>query len=414
MRLSVSKNDLMNLSPDIAQNIDAWRKILGYPEVHRTLMTDYALETTEFLVGPGHYGSAMLIEGLSHIASRHSANSISVCNYSIGKTMSFYYTEEMRDIARRYYGEKVTIDATTNPNTEHTTARGLLLQSGFWITYSSIDETILGGMIDNLWIRKGQGDDIDLKDSHVYDSLGLVISILNRGAIRTAEKIDGKWMVNPWVRKAILMYLPLTDVSLVGGGYGNACDKIDTKYGGYSLEQFKREKVRIVPGSLSRFGAYLAPGVIQMPPSYVNIGAHVGKGTMLDSNSLVGSGAQVGEECHVSAGVQVGGVLEPPNATPVIIEDRVRIGGNCGIYEGVIVEKGSILAPGTILTKRTRIYGVPDERNGTPYSFGRVPAGSLVVPGSYPSDHFGVNLGCAVVVKEADLEKFALNDDLRK
>ncbi len=167
-----------NLTSYIAQNVDAWSRLLGYLAAHRTLMMGYSLESTEFLVGPGHYGSAILIEGLGHFAERVLVQTIAVMNYEVGETVSFFYTGEMQNVTRRYYGEKVCCDAMSNPDTEHTTAKGLLLRSGFWITYTRIDETILGGMIENFWIRKGKGDDIDLKDPRVYDTLGLVISLL--------------------------------------------------------------------------------------------------------------------------------------------------------------------------------------------------------------------------------------------
>lgn len=229
---------------------------------------------------------------------------------------------------------------------------------------------------------------------------------LERGEIRVAEKKDGKWTVNAWVKEAILEGFRLGKLSDMSEGRFPFFDKDTVPLHGFRPE----DRVRIVPGGSSvRCGARLAPSVIMMPPSYVNIGAYVDEGTMIDSHALVGSCAQVGKHVHLSAASQLGGVLEPAGALPVIIEDRVFIGGNCGIYEGTIVEEGAVLGSGVILTRGTAVYDATTGEYVPGTSDGRtvVPAGAVVVAGSRPmtkgpGKEAGIQLYTPVIVKYRD------------
>ncbi len=229
---------------------------------------------------------------------------------------------------------------------------------------------------------------------------------LETGEIRVAEKVDGRWKVNAWIKEAILEGFKagkLKDLS--EGGY-SFFDKDTLPLRSFSLQ----DRVRIVPGGSSvRCGAYLAPSVIMMPPSYVNIGAYVDEGTMIDSHALVGSCAQIGKNVHISAAAQIGGVLEPSGAMPAIVEDNAFVGGNCGIYEGTIVGEGAVLASGVILTKGTVIYDatvgeyVPRSSSGLAV----VPAGAVVVSGSRPlskgpGKDDGIHVYTPVIVKYRD------------
>jgi 2,3,4,5-tetrahydropyridine-2,6-dicarboxylate N-succinyltransferase len=203
---------------------------------------------------------------------------------------------------------------------------------------------------------------------------------LTHGKIRAAEKIDGRWSVNAWVKKGILLGFRLGTLAEMGAGL-SFVDK-DT----FPARQFTiADRVRIVPGGSSvREGAYVAPSVICMPPMFINVGAYVDEGTMIDSHALVGSCAQIGKRVHLSAGAQIGGVLEPVNATPVIVEDDVLVGGNCGIYEGTLVRAGAVLGAGTILTRSTPLYDLVrgEVYRATADASLEVPENAVVVPGS--------------------------------
>lgn len=229
---------------------------------------------------------------------------------------------------------------------------------------------------------------------------------LETGEIRVAEKVDGSWKVNAWIKEAILDGFRIGKLKdLSEGGY-SFFDKDTLPLHSFTLE----DRVRIVPGGSSvRCGAYLAPSVIMMPPSYVNIGAYVDEGTMIDSHALVGSCAQIGKNVHISAAAQIGGVLEPAGALPVIVEDGAFIGGNCGIYEGTIVGEGAVLASGVILTKGTSIYDAVSGEYVPRSSSGQtvVPAGAVVVPGSRPMSsgpgkEAGIHVYTPVIVKYRD------------
>jgi 2,3,4,5-tetrahydropyridine-2-carboxylate N-succinyltransferase len=231
--------------------------------------------------------------------------------------------------------------------------------------------------------------------------------LLTGGRVRAAEKFDGQWKVNPWVKQGILLGFRLGELAETGGqGALSFVDK-DT----FPARQFKiADKVRVVPGGSSvRTGAYLAPGVICMPPMYVNAGAYVDEGTMIDSHALVGSCAQIGKQVHLSAAAQVGGVLEPVNASPVIIEDNVLVGGNCGIYEGTQVRQGAVLGAGVILTRATPVYDIVREQvyRATATEPLVVPENAVVVPGSRAiskgkAADWGLSLYTPVIVKYRD------------
>lgn len=233
-----------------------------------------------------------------------------------------------------------------------------------------------------------------------------VIGRLDRGEIRVANRENGQWHVNAYVKRAILLYMQNSQSVVMNGGY----DKIPLKTENWTAADFDRVSFRIVPGAIIRRGAYIAPGVVIMP-SFVNIGAYIGSETMIDTHATVGSCATIGSRCHISDGVTIGGVLEPLQAIPVIVEDNCFIGAGSRITEGVIVETGSVVASGTIVTQSTPII---DRFTGA-VSYGRIPSYSVVVPGSRPIEN-GLQLSCAVIVKKVDqdtLKKSKINDLLR-
>jgi 2,3,4,5-tetrahydropyridine-2-carboxylate N-succinyltransferase len=243
------------------------------------------------------------------------------------------------------------------------------------------------------------------------DSVQQAIAMLDTGEARVAEKIDGEWQVNQWLKKAVLLSFRLADNDVIQGAHSKFYDKVAMKYSDYSEDDFKRDGVRVVPDAIVRRGAYVASDVVLMP-SYVNIGAYVDTGTMVDTWATVGSCAQVGKNVHLSGGVGIGGVLEPIQAGPTIIEDNCFIGARSEVVEGVIVEQGSVLSMGVYIGQSTRIY----DRETEEVSYGRIPAGSVVVPGSLPSKDGKYSLYCAVIVKHVDEKtrsKTSLNDLLR-
>ncbi len=221
---------------------------------------------------------------------------------------------------------------------------------------------------------------------------------LDRGELRVAEKIEGKWITHDWIKKAILLSFRLNDSFLMNHPSSPAFDKIPLKFEEWTAEQFKEADVRVVPGSIVRHSAYIAPGAVIMP-SFINVGAYIDSGTMIDSAVRVGSCAQIGKNCHLSDNVGIGGVLEPLQADPVIIEDKCFIGACCEIVEGVFIGEGSTLGAGVILTSSTKIV----DRERDTISYGRVPPYSVVVPGSLPaSDPLKPALQCAVIIKQVD------------
>jgi len=235
---------------------------------------------------------------------------------------------------------------------------------------------------------------------------------LDRGELRIAENLNGKWVTYPWIKKAILLSFRLNDFFLMGHQGSHAYDKIPLKFEEWSEEQFKEAGFRVVPGAIVRHSAYIAPKVVIMP-SFINVGAYIDEGTMIDSAVRVGSCAQIGKNCHLSDNVGIGGVLEPPQADPVIIEDNCFIGACSEIVEGVFVGKGSVLGAGVILTASTKIV----DRDTGAVSYGRIHSYSVVVPGVFPDPNpLKPSLQCAVIIKRVDektREKTSLNELLR-
>jgi 2,3,4,5-tetrahydropyridine-2-carboxylate N-succinyltransferase len=238
-----------------------------------------------------------------------------------------------------------------------------------------------------------------------------VIAGLDAGKLRVAEKTGGAWVTHQWIKKAVLLSFRLEDNRVMEGGATRYYDKVSSKFSSFNEEEFKKNGVRVVPPAMARRGAYVAKNVVLMP-SYVNVGAYVDEGTMVDTWATVGSCAQIGKNVHLSGGVGIGGVLEPLQANPTIIEDNCFIGARSEVVEGVIVEENSVLAMGVFLSATTRIY---DRASGA-VMYGRVPSGSVVVPGSLPSADGKYSLACAVIVKRVDAQtraKTSLNELLR-
>src|SRR5215212_5870731 len=245
------------------------------------------------------------------------------------------------------------------------------------------------------------------------DAVEQALRLLDSGEARVAEKAGGEWQVHQWLKKAVLLSFRLNDMAVIKGGPGEAVwwDKVPSKFDGWSDIEFKAAGFRAVPNCTVRRGAYIAPGVVLMP-SFVNLGAYVDEGTMVDTWATVGSCAQIGRNVHLSGGVGIGGVLEPLQANPTIIEDNCFIGARSEVVEGVIVEENSVLGMGVFIGQSTKIY---DRATGA-IAYGRVPAGSVVVAGSLPTGNDGCQLYCAVIVKRVDAQtraKTSINDLLR-
>jgi len=239
-----------------------------------------------------------------------------------------------------------------------------------------------------------------------------VINELDNGTRRVAEKINGTWVVHEWVKKAVLLSFRLeANAPMVSGDHLQFYDKVPTKFADYDSVKFERGGMRVVPPAVARRGSFIGKNVVLMP-SYVNIGAYVDEGTMVDTWATVGSCAQIGKNVHLSGGVGIGGVLEPLQASPTIIEDNCFIGARSEVVEGVVVEENSVLSMGVFIGQSTRIY----DRSTGEIMFGRVPAGSVVVPGNLPSADGKYSLYCAVIVKRVDAQtraKTAINELLR-
>ena len=245
----------------------------------------------------------------------------------------------------------------------------------------------------------------------VRNAVDECIELLNTGKGRVAEKIDGKWQVNDWLKKAVLLYFKLHDNKLVEGAESNYYDKVPLKFENYDEARFAAEGVRVVPPAAVRTGTFQGKNVVLMP-SYVNIGAYVDEGTMVDTWVTVGSCAQIGKNVHLSGGVGIGGVLEPLQANPTIIEDNCFIGARSEIVEGVIVEEGAVISMGVYISQSTRIY----DRETGEITYGRVPAGAVVVSGSLPSECGTHSLYAAIIVKRVDEKtkaKVGINEILR-
>ncbi|MBN4666010.1 2,3,4,5-tetrahydropyridine-2,6-dicarboxylate N-succinyltransferase [Pandoraea nosoerga] len=265
--------------------------------------------------------------------------------------------------------------------------------------------------IDQAWENRAE---ISAKSApaDVREAVAHVIAELDKGALRVAQKQDGQWIVNQWVKKAVLLSFRLEDNAVMpAGGFSQFYDKVPSKFASYTAEDFARGGFRVVPPAVARRGSFIGKNVVLMP-SYTNIGAYVDDGTMVDTWATVGSCAQIGKNVHLSGGVGIGGVLEPLQANPVIIEDNCFIGARSEVVEGVIVEENSVISMGVYLGQSTKIY---DRETGEVH-YGRVPAGSVVVPGNLPSKDGKYSLYCAVIVKKVDAQtraKTAINDLLR-
>ena len=248
-------------------------------------------------------------------------------------------------------------------------------------------------------------------ETHVRDAVLEVIRQLDRGELRVAEPRDGGWVVNEWIKKAVLLSFRIEDNWFIKGGFTNYYDKVASKYADMNSREFRETGVRVVPPATARRGAYIAPSCVLMP-SYVNIGAYVDTGTMVDTWATVGSCAQIGKNVHLSGGVGIGGVLEPVQAAPTIIEDNCFIGARSEIVEGVIVGAGAVISMGVYVGQSTKIYN----RETGEILYGRIPPGSVVVPGNLPAKDGTHSLYCAVIIKQVDEQtrsKVGINELLR-
>ena len=273
----------------------------------------------------------------------------------------------------------------------------------------------LKNSIENIWKNKENiSSSTQGKDR---DAIEKCLDLLDSGEARVSEKINNNWVVNEWLKKAVLLSFRLWPMDLIAGGPGNSnwWDKVPSKFSKWNAKDFQDNNFRTVPGSIVRYSAYISPEAILMP-SFVNLGARVGSGTMIDTWVTVGSCAQVGKNCHISGGVGLGGVLEPLQATPVIIEDNCFIGARSEIAEGVIVEEGAVISMGVYIGASTKII---DRQSGEIF-YGKVPAYSVVVPGSMETnskiDKGKLSLYCAVIVKRVDEQtrsKTSINELLR-
>ncbi len=248
-------------------------------------------------------------------------------------------------------------------------------------------------------------------DTKIKAAIYQAIDLLDKGEIRVAEKRHGEWIVNQWLKKAVLLFFRINDNQIFTNGYTQYFDKVPMKYVDMTSQQLQATGVRIVPSTCVRKGSYIAPNTVLMP-SFINIGAYIDSGVMVDTWATVGSCAQIGKNVHLSGGVGIGGVLEPLQANPTIIEDNCFIGARSEIVEGVIVEEGSVISMGVYLGQSTRIYN----RATKEITYGRIPAGSVVVSGNLPAHDGTHSLYCAVIVKQVDAktrDKVQLNELLR-
>ena len=273
-----------------------------------------------------------------------------------------------------------------------------------------MNQSDLQPIIDRAWDARAALSPSDAP-AEIRHAVEDVIAQLNVGRLRVAEKIAGTWTVHQWIKKAVLLSFRLNDNASMHAGELGFYDKVKTKFSHLSEDEMRATGVRVVPPAVARRGSFIGKNVVLMP-SYVNIGAYVDEGTMVDTWATVGSCAQIGRNVHLSGGVGIGGVLEPLQANPTIIEDNCFIGARSEVVEGVIVEENSVLSMGVYISQSTKIY---DRSTGT-ISYGRVPSGSVVVPGSLPSADGKYGLYCAVIVKQVTSEtraKTSINELLR-
>lgn len=265
-------------------------------------------------------------------------------------------------------------------------------------------------LIENAFERRADITPANV-DSITREAVNQVIALLDSGELRVAEKINGEWVTHQWLKMAVLLSFRINDNKLMEGAETRFYDKVPMKFADYDEARFQREGFRVVPPASVRQGAFIARNTVLMP-SYVNIGAYVDEGSMVDTWATVGSCAQIGKNVHLSGGVGIGGVLEPLQANPTIIEDNCFIGARSEVVEGVIVEEGSVISMGVYLGQSTKIY---DRETGEVH-YGRVPAGSVVVSGNLPSKDGKYSLYCAVIVKKVDAKtrgKVGINELLR-
>ena len=276
--------------------------------------------------------------------------------------------------------------------------------------YSKNEILSLKSTIEKIWNEK---ESINTSSStEARNAIEKTLNLLDSGLVRVSEKVDNSWKVNQWLKKAVLLSFKIWPMKVIKGGPDNSnwWDKIPSKFSSWTEKDFKNNNFRSVPGSIVRYSAYIAPEVILMP-SFVNLGARVESGTMIDTWVTVGSCAQIGKNCHISGGVGIGGVLEPLQATPVIVEDNCFIGARSEIAEGVIVEEGAVISMGVYIGASTKII---DRKNDKIY-MGKVPAYSVVVPGSIKTKE-NLSLYCAIIVKTVDEQtrsKTSINNLLR-
>jgi len=273
-----------------------------------------------------------------------------------------------------------------------------------------VNQPALQQAIDTAWENRAS---LDLPNAgpELRDAVAQAIAMLDRGEVRVAEKTAAGWLVNQWLKKAVLLHFGIERSVRMPGGVTDYYDKVPLKYQDWPAARFAAAGTRVVPGAIVRRGAHVAANVVLMP-SFVNIGAFVDSGTMVDTWATVGSCAQIGRNVHLSGGVGIGGVLEPVQAGPTIIEDNCFIGARSEIVEGVVVEEGAVISMGVFIGQSTRIY----DRERDEVLYGRVPAGAVVVPGSLPSGDGRCSLACAVIVKRVDAKtraKVSLNELLR-
>ena len=266
-------------------------------------------------------------------------------------------------------------------------------------------------VIDAAWLQR---DSIGAATTgEVREAVDAALDALDSGAARIAEKVDGQWVVHQWLKKAVLLSFRLNPMEMISGGAGGGAwwDKVPSKFTGWGQDRFEAAAFRAVPGAIVRRGAFIAPGAVLMP-CFVNIGARVGEGAMIDTWATVGSCAQIGRNVHISGGTGIGGVLEPLQAGPVIVEDDCFIGARSEVAEGVRVEQGAVISMGVFIGASTKIV---DRATGE-VIYGRVPAYSVVVPGTLPGKDGGPGLACAVIVKRVDertRSKTSINELLR-
>ena len=255
--------------------------------------------------------------------------------------------------------------------------------------------------------------DINAKnaDSELKSAVDEALAGLDNGSLRVAEKKDDEWVVNEWLKKAVLLSFRLYDNEVIKGNFTNYYDKVKLKFNGLDQADFDKMGMRVVPPATARYGSYIAPNTVLMP-SYTNIGAYVDSGTMVDTWATVGSCAQIGKDVHLSGGVGIGGVLEPLQAAPTIIEDNCFIGARSEIVEGVIVGEGSVISMGVYIGQSTKIFN----RQTGEVTFGQIPPGSVVVSGNLPASDGSHSLYCAVIIKQVDAKtraKVGINELLR-